>query len=118
MREIKFRAYDKELNKMIGWDFIKKVRNLQKLLSLNHVVVMQYTGLKDKNGVKICDGDIVRAEYFGEESREYIHQQIYYKKEYCMFVIGSCEEDEENLTDEISSNIEIVGNIYENGNLL
>lgn len=57
MREIKFKAYNKATHKMMYWDFISKVRNLQKLMCLNHVEVMQFTGLYDCNYNEIYEGD-------------------------------------------------------------
>lgn len=65
-REIKFRAWHKDANKMyevliLGDDYIEAKCTNQPML-FEHVELMQYTGLKDKNGVEIYEGDVIEIE--------------------------------------------------------
>ena len=109
-RLLKFRAFSNETKKMMDWDFIKSVNNLTKLISLNHVDVSEFIGLHDKNGKEIYEGDIY---HMGDNTITYtvvwndsgfIGKQngssSYAGLEYWM------------------DRIEIIGNIYENKNLI
>ena len=80
----------------------------------NTYEVMQYTGLTDKNGKEIYEGDIVK--WWGYEVRE--GKQIRPEK---MFVISDFIEDAYKILCIIRGTgqvVEVLGNIYENPELL
>jgi len=129
MREIKFRVYSKSLYVMYSPDDNIKEPNLWDLrryviggeLKDNKDILMQYTGLKDKNGKEIYEGDIVRwnIQYCGK---------VYFKN--AEFVVDEIESLIKNRMGgsyinanlrkikNSYNNIEIIGNIYENPELL
>jgi len=64
MREIKFRAFNEETKEMINvygaWFEEQGQYHEEDFSKIGTEILMQYTGLKDKNGVEIYEGDVVR----------------------------------------------------------
>lgn len=68
--------------------------------------LMQYTGLKDKNGVEVYEGDKVKAKFYGKE----VVGEIGFDSS-CFLLWNSCVSDNQLF---IFTDIEVIGNIYEN----
>ena len=75
--------------------------------------VGQFTGMTDKNGTKIFEGDIVKEQY---KSHEIIYN-VYWDEDYFAFRVKS--KDYSYYLDElVPSNSEVIGNIHDNKELL
>ncbi len=116
MREIKFRAWDKDSKEMIplfNIDFEHNIMNKGSLWkSLYSVELLQYIWLKDKNGKEIYEGDLVKCiaeEKYSKES--WVYPIEYYASEQQFIPKWAC-----NLWWGWWTSIEVVGNIYENEN--
>jgi len=130
MREIKFRMWDKkhkkwaDVNQLTDWNTYDIFAVVLKgnhhcpyqVFSVKSDVeydLLQYTGLKDKNGKEIYDGDIVKSwdeesedadEYIDEVKLNLISGIWFGKNRYCH--LG------------LPRGFEVIGNIYENPDLL
>jgi hypothetical protein len=109
-REIKFRAYETIRNKMYDWDYIAKSFN--HWLTCEFSSLMQYTGINDKNGVEVYDGDILSVpNRLYEKDNKIIKGNSVVYFDYGMF---KCN----NISLCTFREFEVIGNIHENPELL
>ncbi len=147
MREIKFRAWDDVLGmcEVIEIDFMSDTVEVGGKKTTHHYVpeekresytlnienahLMQYAGLKDKNGKEIYEGDLIK--YYGRHVDHYNNRETVYEIQYHPLrfegipiaylydkdMYGDwCGGGE--LKDFYSYEVEVIGNLYENPELL
>lgn len=131
-REIKFRAWQKHHKYMFKPDYIDFVNN-DVIIGENdgdnryeNIPLMQYTGLKDKNGKEIFEGDICKVTYYNHSmpNSEIIQVVNYDLGTFSLKKQNSVSELEDDRTNVplyycfAPNKIEVIGNIYENHELL
>ena len=130
MREIKFRAWSSGRKEMAEVENINFKGNAVYLISkylrlvanLDETELMQFTGLQDENGVDIYEGDIINLsyEYFDGHFRDNeIVGKVYFEDSSFRMSYKKYDEIREWRIDEPEIlSIEVIGNIYENPELL
>lgn len=127
MREIKFRAWDKKNNKMY---IAKKIHLVLKVVSVQFGTtaskslyepdyeLMQFTGIKDKNGTEIYEGDIVGYSWLGDDLGYYATVPIEFADGgFKMFIERIDAVRKLNISGYYKEMV-VIGNIYENPELL
>ena len=143
MRENLFRGLDKRYNKAAGHEYnvwrhgslieyssgqaaiVAKADRYGHGEFTNEVVpetAGQYTGLDDKNGVSIFEGDVVTASWYDyEEPREDTFGEVIFNEGWCSYCIWN---EAENVMSEMNGQgayeweIEVIGNIHDNPELV
>jgi uncharacterized phage protein (TIGR01671 family) len=119
-REIKFRAYNPEEKKMsVDFTLYEIATAGSKTIfpfgvtANKNTILMQYTGLKDKNGVEIYEGDVI----LGDQVVEWVDENnARFDQEVGCYGI---QNGKHNLVSyRKRDNYEVIGNIYENLNLI
>lgn len=129
MRDIKFRAWDESTKIMhypasdMMWDVAHIIKSFEP--------IMQYTGLKDKNGKEIYEGDVVRILYTDWASKaesdsrtleQYLidiaHVMIVIWSHNGFYVSNKINGYADSIEPGTHGYIEIIGNIYSNPELL
>lgn len=132
---IKFRAWSKLASRMYivnGLYFDRGMvqyannNNAIRFINLENVILMQSTGLKDKNGKEIFEGDIVKRD--GVKRPEVVRfgewtdvDSLGYKEQYIGFYFESEHEGQEwlhSVQPQFNHLYKVIGNIYENPELL
>lgn len=119
MREIKFRAWDSKNKKMYSFELIELPYSenvnldgqFDGLLDM-YYKLMQYTGLKDKNGVEIFEGDLLKSY---DEHGNIDVDKVIYNTSHCKFMLVSDSESRLpiGLGEYSSFTLEVIGNIHE-----
>lgn len=118
MREIKFRVWDKINKEMFNVEIMdfqerKVYKDTVSYRKFNDIELMQYTGLKDKNGKEIYEGDILSN---GNDEKPY--KVVFENGSFRAEFKGDFEEYSFDLIDVVAQGCEVVGNIYENPELI
>lgn len=147
MREIKFRAWDTQEKKWYEPIYSGTERQIYELLwgfngtiltrefngigcDMPRYELMHYTGLKDKNGKEIYEGDIVLVDDGGEDFPQELNEEteeweptgkyeVYWDDDCLCFYLRNKEgEHEGEVNPWPDSEFEVIGNIYQNPELI
>ena len=128
MRALEFRAWWKDTKRFLDCDEWYMTCSGAKYLHYavmpykdDNFIIEQYTGIKDKNGKEIYEGDIVSEEFeYGGEKTKTIWQVRWCDDE-CAFelhYVSGFKVDDCSLVADDEEDYEVIGNIHENKELL
>ena len=137
MREIKFRAWDKVRKELINISCLSPSNILTPKTpnqrNKENIIIMQYTGLKDKDGKEIYEGDIIRIfdcqygihlhkDKSSEPLPKDVNYIVFWSSGDARFLCKTIDTNELFCVGTIGAWVgwkkEIIGNIYENPELL
>lgn len=116
-RVLKFRAYDSASGKVSepfdvkeSWgDYLIDFDDYSTDGALDSIIWEQFTGLLDRNGKEVYEGDIVKYKLYADSRLDYI-DEVFYSTISGAFMVG----DEDNIrTLDCLINVEVIGNVHE-----
>ena len=122
-RTIKFRAWDIDGKQMIPWCDLKYDVTFEEVFDNEFLEVNQYTGLKDKYGTEIYDGDYIRYSMRTINGSIFTHVCRVFQHESGTWRIEGYHEDNPSYKTKgtvYAAHLicEVIGNIYEHNHLL
>lgn len=118
----KFRAWDKETKTMNGMAEIYRNRNQEIELHPrdDEIILMQSTGLHDKNGKEVFEGDVIAIEV--DDTGTPINARVFQNSKIGVLMFHVFEDNEDvpmvELLEDNSVAFEIIGNVWEDGDLI
>jgi len=125
-REIKFRAWDKINEKIVkisslsleNKEIAVKENGTYHFFRMQNLELMQYTGLNDKNGKEIYEGDIIKYKFPYDRRLKHISPVFYMESQASYGVLDIYKNGIPLYTMPANNYFEVIGNIYENPELL
>lgn len=118
MREIKFRGKNSFQNNWF-YGFLTKEKNKYYITEnstdfyqIDENTIGQYTGLKDKNGIEIYEGDILKVYFDVSKIDDYIFLSLSEEEKEKGYFLKKVEIPE-FYREPLSDNFEVIGNVYE-----
>lgn len=122
MRTMKFRAWDKESRRFLNGDFSLGIESGEFRGKygevFNNIDISQFTGLHDKNGKEIYEGDVFKS-ILNSLGDELMNPKLVYEELRWVLKDSSKNRNFEYMDYyEVDTELEVIGNAYENHKIL
>ena len=117
MKDIEYRGWDKKCKNMFEWKYLLKQTSIERLFDQKHYILLQFTGLKDYKGRKMFEGDIIENK-MGYEGYHGRGEVVFWLGRFCVKTKSGSWPKFVSQHDLKEQRWEVIGNVYENSELL